>query len=236
MAAFKTVRSLLVALVVLLTVALACAQSLETLQNRFKQRYSDLNTLRTSGQVGETFAGLVEAATAEAAGDEQVAAIVRAENKDRAALYRIMAAKADTTSKKVAERNLARYLRRARKTELVKAEDGRWRTVVGYERHRKLLRLKQEGKIGETWQGLVEPVRSEFGREPIVRKLLAEENKARKLEYAKTAKKQNADEDTPRTTSEQVGQREAKKYFRYARPGHFLKQRDDSWRHVPPRD
>lgn len=99
--------------------------SLDELQQRFKQRYPQLQALKSAGKVGETAAGMVEAVKPEFAGE--VAGVASPENADRTELYAQMAKQAGTTPDVVASRNAARNFEKARPGEWLKQADGTWR-------------------------------------------------------------------------------------------------------------
>lgn len=103
----------------------AGAADLETLQERFKQRYAELLELKTQGVIGETWQGYVDFVKASNA-TGSAKALVDAENADRRELYQLLAEKEKTTAAKVAERNAVRNFSKARSGEWLKDRDG-WR-------------------------------------------------------------------------------------------------------------
>jgi uncharacterized protein YdbL (DUF1318 family) len=87
----------------------------------------------------------------------------------------------------------------------------------------KLKAYKGEGKIGETYNGLVEAVKKEYReKDKTLRKLVAEENEDRKAFYALTAKKF---ETTPEIVARAAGIRN----FKAAEPKHWLKLKTGKW-------
>jgi len=85
-----------------------------------------------------------------------------------------------------------------------------------------LKKYKAEGKIGETFNGLVEAVKSEYWKDKTLRKLVADENADRKAFYALTAEKF---ETTPEIVARSAGIRN----FKTAEPEHWLKLKDGTW-------
>lgn len=123
--AIATTLSLLLAAYVAPPQAAHAADSKAQLQERFKDRYPDLQKLRSAGKIGETSAGTVEAV----AGSLDAAArkVVDAENADRADLYQILAKELGTTADKVGRINGARRIKELRPGEYYKDDDGKWR-------------------------------------------------------------------------------------------------------------
>jgi uncharacterized protein len=101
------------------------------LQARFKTRYLKLLALKAEGKIGETQAGVVEAVTTEAAAEKAVSEMIAAENKDRQALYAILAAEAKVSTAEVAKRNAMRLYKKARAGDYLKAKDGKWHKKRG---------------------------------------------------------------------------------------------------------
>jgi uncharacterized protein YdbL (DUF1318 family) len=94
------------------------------LQERFKDRYADLQKLLSAGKVGETPAGTVEAVGGGL--DQAARKTVDAENADRAELYQILAKEIGTTAEKVAHINGARRIKELRSGQYYKDDEGRW--------------------------------------------------------------------------------------------------------------
>lgn len=90
------------------------------------------------------------------------------------------------------------------------------------QRYAQLLKLKQAGKIGETWKGFLEPVE---GREleAAADQLVQDENDDRRKLYRLIAEKEKA-------TPDLVAERNATRNFEKARPGEYLKGRDGQWK------
>ncbi len=117
-------------LIALLSVALlgnassAFAASEAELQERFKDRFPQLQSLKQQGKVGETAAGFVEAVKPEFA--DEVSAVVAPENSDRRELYAMLAKRNNTTPEAVAARNAARNFANAKRGEWLKNAEGKW--------------------------------------------------------------------------------------------------------------
>jgi uncharacterized protein YdbL (DUF1318 family) len=87
-------------------------------------------------------------------------------------------------------------------------------------RYPELAAAKAEGKLGETSEGLVEPVK-DAAVDPALQKLVDEENRDRRELYQILAKETNTDPSL-------VARRAATRNFERARPGEWLK-RDGTW-------
>jgi len=90
-------------------------------------------------------------------------------------------------------------------------------------RYPNLLALKDAGKVGENWQGYLEPVKEEYLKEEGVKKILDEENADRAVLY-KSIAAQNG------ITPEVVGERNFLRAFSQAKPGHWFKYKDAGWK------
>ncbi|MBI1371196.1 MAG: DUF1318 domain-containing protein [Phycisphaera sp.] len=101
----------------------ARGDELDTLKQRFQERYNALQQAKSAGTIGETAAGYVEAVKG---ADGATAQLLNAENGDRQKLYQILAQKAGTTADVVAAQNAQRNFQRARSGEYLKGKDGRW--------------------------------------------------------------------------------------------------------------
>lgn len=102
----------------------AHAADLGALKESFKQRYPALQELKTSGKIGETSAGWVEAVKGGA--DAKVNAVIAAENADRKTLYAALAVQQGIAAELVAQRNANRNFEKAAKGEWLKS-DGAWK-------------------------------------------------------------------------------------------------------------
>jgi uncharacterized protein YdbL (DUF1318 family) len=94
-------------------------------------------------------------------------------------------------------------------------------------RYPQLAKLLDQGKVGETWKGYVEAVKSERDLEPDARELIQNENADRKRLYELIAA--DSSDRQRRLTSEQVGERNAWRKFTDARPNWYLKSREGPW-------
>ena len=118
------------------------------LKESMKARYALLEKLRDSGKVGETGNGEVklvkdtygtEKADPADSKSSTIADVVAAENRDRKALYELLAKELKLTAKEVAQQNGARNLDKAKPDQMVEVK-GQWvqrKTVTP---------TKQEGK------------------------------------------------------------------------------------------
>ena len=118
------------------------------LKETMKARYALLEKLRDSGKVGETGNGEVklvkdtfgpEKADPADSKSSTIADVVAAENRDRKALYELLAKELKLTAKEVAQQNGARNLDKAKPDQMVEVK-GQWvqrKTVAP---------TKQEGK------------------------------------------------------------------------------------------
>ncbi len=100
-----------------------------------------------------------------------------------------------------------------RKSELQQAFEQRFPQLREY---------KSAGKVGETTQGFVEPVKSEYLSDAALKKLVDDENRDRRELYAIIAKDTNA-------TPEFVAEQNARRNYQRAKPGDFLKTADGRW-------
>lgn len=89
------------------------------------------------------------------------------------------------------------------------------------ERYEKLLALKQQGQVGETWEGFVGTVTNSAPAESM--KLVDDENSDRRKLYALIAEKEG-------TTVETVASRNAARNFEKAKSGEYLKGKDGTWK------
>lgn len=101
------------------------AASLDELQGRFKERYPQVQALKSAGKVGETAGGFLEAVKPEFA--NEVGSVANAENADRRELYAQLAKQTNATADAVAARNAARNFEKAKAGEWLKHADGQWR-------------------------------------------------------------------------------------------------------------
>lgn len=88
------------------------------------------------------------------------------------------------------------------------------------QRYPELMKLRDAGTVGETWNGWCEVVKPPATDE--VAKFIAEENADRTALYAIVAKKQN-------TTPDMVAERNGTRNFKAAAPTHWLKIKEGKW-------
>lgn len=106
----------------------ARADRQDELQDRFKDRLSDVRDAKADGKIGETTEGVLEAVEPRYLDeDADLRELVDEENADRRELYKLIAEKEKTTDEKVAERNAARNFQKARSGEYLKTREGEWK-------------------------------------------------------------------------------------------------------------
>lgn len=94
-------------------------------------------------------------------------------------------------------------------------------------RHDDLNRLKEQGRVGETWNGLVEAVDDESELNAEARRLIDQENADRRRLYDLIA--DDVVEGEKRISPEKVAERNARRNFTNAKPKEFLKTREGFW-------
>ena len=92
------------------------------------------------------------------------------------------------------------------------------------ERFPQLSKLLDQGKIGETWQGYVEPVKNASDLDSAAKKLIDEENADRKKLYELIASEQGK-----KLSAEKVAERNAWRKFSDAKSDWYLKAKDGPW-------
>jgi len=101
------------------------------------------------------------------------------------------------------------------------------------ERYRRVLRAKTDGKVGETFEGFLAPLAEKFlDDDADLAALVEEENDDREKLYELLAKDVKDEVDEPareKVTPEIVAERNAKRNFRNARDGEFLRMEDGVW-------
>jgi uncharacterized protein len=88
------------------------------------------------------------------------------------------------------------------------------------ERYPQLQKLKEAGKIGETWDGYVEAVKDEYKSE--VQSLTSSENDDRRKVYRLLAAEEGV-------SAEEVARNNAVRLFQRAKKGEYLKGPDGKW-------
>jgi uncharacterized protein YdbL (DUF1318 family) len=96
------------------------------LKERFKQRHPQLVELKDGARVGETTEGYVDFVQANYSKDRSAKKLVEAENRDRRALYALIAKKAGTAPETVAKRNARRNFNKAKPHHYLKLRSGKW--------------------------------------------------------------------------------------------------------------
>ncbi|MBD3314338.1 MAG: DUF1318 domain-containing protein [Chitinivibrionales bacterium] len=105
----------------------ATAQSKTEIRESMKERYAELQKRKTRGSVGETYRGYVESVTAQAAKDQEIQELIKAENADRRALYDIIAMDTGTTAEAVGRINAQRVFDDAGPGIYFKTKEGTWK-------------------------------------------------------------------------------------------------------------
>jgi uncharacterized protein YdbL (DUF1318 family) len=103
----------------------ATAKEKASLQQKFEQRYPDVKRYKAQGKVGETSRGLLEAVKEEYLSDAALKRLIDEENRDREALYALIAKDEGIEPSLVARRDARRRFRDAAKGEFLKS-DGKW--------------------------------------------------------------------------------------------------------------
>lgn len=221
----------------LLTLLLLCAapalaqDTKAELQARFKARDAELRELKRDGKVGETIDGYADAVDPRAI-DENTTIFLAEENKDRRSLYQIIAdeinaenpdAKVQATPATVAARNALRNFERAAPHEFLRVAKSHWIRVKDFPRFQRLTKLKTQGKVGETPDGLIEVVKPEDRADAAISSLVKEENDVRSAEYRALAEKEGVEPSG-------VAKRMAKRNSENARIGDMLKNEDGTWK------
>lgn len=99
----------------------------EELRASFAGRHAAIAELKTSGKLGETFLGYVDAVKPDYLSDANLKKLMTEENADRSELYKLVAKETGVTPEDVAARNAARNFTKAAAGEYLKHADGVWR-------------------------------------------------------------------------------------------------------------
>ena len=228
----RIATTVLAALIALAVPALpAVAQpSKADLRQKFQAREPQLRELKRAGRVGEAIDGYIDAV--DASGGSSAATLIKEENDDRRRLYQILAdeinaenpqAKVKATFETVAVRNARRNIERAGPDEFLRVGKDHWIRVKDFPRFEAVAKLKAQGKVGETGEGLVEAVKPEDRNTPQIARAVDEENAARTAEYKALAEKERVD-------AQAVARRTAQRNFGNARVGEWLKDTGGAWR------
>jgi uncharacterized protein YdbL (DUF1318 family) len=208
--------------------ATTMADTREELQKRFEQRFSKIDKLKGAGEVGETWKGYVEAIDDRLL-DADEKKLLAEENADRKKLYQVIADEVVEDRKKqlpadeVALENGKRNIEKARPKDYLWVKEGRWVQKRDESRYAKLVKLKKDGVVGETWEGYVEAVASGDGD---AKALIAAENDARRAMYESLAKKLD-------TAAEKLAQQAAKEIEKNLQGGRQFKDKSGKWRKQP---
>jgi uncharacterized protein YdbL (DUF1318 family) len=204
----------------------------EQLKAQFKEREAEVRDLKKKGQIGETVEGYVDAVDPKAAGDQKVSKLLADENKDRRALYQLLADEINKENPKeavkatvdtIAVRNAQRNIERAGQDEFLRVEREHWIRVKDYPRFQKLTKLKTQGKVGETGEGKVEIVQEADRGDKTISSLVEEENTRRAAEYKALAEKEKTD-------AASIAQRMGRRNIENARIGDMVKDKGGAWR------
>ena len=98
----------------------------DRLRARSEERYPEIRRLKSDGKIGESSTGYLEAVKKDYLGDDSLKQLIDDENKDRKALYAIIADEDGTDAGLVAKRAAKRNIERAKSGEYVK-QDGTWK-------------------------------------------------------------------------------------------------------------
>ena len=100
--------------------------SKEAIKARMKSRYSAMKKLKVTGIIGENQSGFVEIVDQKKTVEEDVIAIVKAENNDRNQLYSLIAANTEASAEEVAANNAVRIFKKAGDNEYFEDKKGTW--------------------------------------------------------------------------------------------------------------
>jgi len=102
----------------------ALAQSKDEITAGMRDRYQALQEAKDKGFIGEAWTGLVVLVDANAPGDVQN--LVSAENRDRVALFQIIARETGTSVEEVARQNRIRMYRLAEDNHFLQDQNRQW--------------------------------------------------------------------------------------------------------------
>jgi uncharacterized protein len=100
------------------------SQNKDQITSSMRDRYPDLQDAKNSGLVGEAWTGLAGLVEANAPADVQN--LVSAENKDRVALFQIIAVETGTSVEEVARQNRIRMYRLAEDHHFLQDQNRAW--------------------------------------------------------------------------------------------------------------
>lgn len=201
------------------------------LRKRFEARLDRLDDLKARGFIGETFDGAVEALDERLLGKDQ-RSLLDDENADRKSLYALIAARVDEGEKRVpprvvAQRNARRNFEKSDPRHFLKTEDGRWIQKRDEDRARRIARLKEDGAVGETYEGYLDAVQRNPDED--VQRLVEQENRDRRAMYDQIAGRiDDAD-------AEQIARQAGKAAHEALPAGHYFKSKEGAWERRPDR-
>jgi uncharacterized protein YdbL (DUF1318 family) len=208
------------------------APTKDGLKAQFKAREAELRDLKRRGQVGETIDGYVETVETKTDGDEKTAQLLNDENKDRRALYQLLADEINkenprtpvkATLETIAVRNAHRNIERAGPDEFLRVGKDHWIRVKDFSAFQKLTQLKTQGRVGETSMGTVEIVKDADRSDKTLVAAVNEENVRRTAEYQALAEKERVDASV-------ITKRMAERNLQNARIGDMVKDESGVWR------
>lgn len=123
----RSITTLLAVLVLVFGVTpVVLADSAAAIKSRMAQRLAQVDALKQSGAVGENNQGYLTVRKGISAAN---AALVKAENADRKAVYQMIAAKTNASATTVGKTRAASIRKKAVKGTWVQLPDGTWREV-----------------------------------------------------------------------------------------------------------
>jgi uncharacterized protein YdbL (DUF1318 family) len=201
------------------------------LKKRFEARLRDVNELKDKGFVGETFEGYL-AALDQRLLSKAARRLVEDENEDRKALYESIANRVDEGEKDVpargvAQRNGRRHFEKADAQHFLRSGEHHWFLKRDEARAERISRLKNEGVIGETFNGDLEVI--DGGGDDVVRRLIEQENRDRRALYDRIARQ------IDKSSAEQIARQMAKEMQEHLPAGQAFKDQNGKWERRPER-
>jgi uncharacterized protein YdbL (DUF1318 family) len=198
----------------------------QELKEKFKKRLPEINKLKDSGEIGETWEGYLEAVDKSFEDDKDLRKLVDDENSDRRKLYKLISEETAEGDKKlspeqVGRRNAIRNLKRARGDDYLKIKEGRWIQKRDDGRADRLAKLKEAGKVGETAGGLVDAVGGAEA-EGQSKSTIEKENEWRREFYQRIAKARD-------TSDEKVAAEWGREILSHVPQGQHYQNEDGKW-------
>ena len=100
----------------------AAAEDLSAVKARMNDRLAQVDQLKVSGAIGENNRGFLE----DRGGGANAAAVIAAENKDRAAVYAVIAEKTGTSADEVGRKRAQKIAATSPRGVWIQAADGTW--------------------------------------------------------------------------------------------------------------